>query len=92
MKLGEKEKKVLTILDTSIVNGFDEEISNILKISIKEIRDIIKFLMDEGFIEIIDLKVDDKKLYSHTIKVKRGMLDDDLHYIYGSRPKNTYEE
>ncbi|MBT4539482.1 hypothetical protein HOI26_04910 [Candidatus Woesearchaeota archaeon] len=82
------EKQILTISDNSKVEDFLEKSSEILKINKTKIKKVIKQLLKEGFISVI--KLENQRIYSHTSKVKKEMLDENLHHKYGSRPMHTY--
>jgi len=81
-------KQILTIIDNSNITNFLENSSKILDVNADKINPIINYLLKQELIEIIELG--NNKLYSHTSKVKKEMLDENLHYKYGSRPLNTY--
>ncbi|MBS3083340.1 hypothetical protein J4423_00900 [Candidatus Pacearchaeota archaeon] len=81
-------KKVLTLIDCSEVKTFPQITSEILCINLKDVRKIVNRLIKEKFVNVI--KLGNKSIYSHTSKVKVEMIDEDLHYKYGSRPLSTY--
>ena len=89
MKLNKKEKQLLSIIDNSSVDDFLERSSKILKINPREVEKIIKKLQKENLIKIVSI-VEKNMIYSHTKKVKKNMLDENLFYKYGSRPLHTY--
>ena len=82
------KRKILTIADDSGVEDFPERVAKILKVDKIKIKEIVNSLLEEKFISIIELE--NQKIFSHTSKVKRQMLDEDLHYKFGSRPLHTY--
>ena len=76
------------MIDDYKINNFPENASQILKINKIKIMKTIKQLLKDKLISIV--KIGNKKIYSHTSKVKRDMLDEGLHYKYGSKPLHTY--
>lgn len=83
------KKQVLTIINGSEVKNFLAIALKILKTDEGKIKEIVDQLVKEKYISIIELG-NKKKIYSHTSKVRKEMLDEDLHYKYGSRPLHTY--
>jgi len=86
MKLTQKEKQVLTLLDDAKVEGFEEFVQKFIDLSKAEIQKMVNKFKDLELIEIISLSNDKDLWYFHTGKVNKGMLDDDLRYKrdYGS--------
>jgi hypothetical protein len=82
------KKQILTLSDNSKIDNLPDKASKILKIDINKIKEIIEQLLKEGLISII--KLENQRAYSHTSKVKKKMLDETIHYKYGSRPMYTY--
>ena len=96
MKLNQKEKQVLTLLDDVKVEGFEEFVQKFINLSKSEIQKIVNKFKELQLIQIITLS-DEKDLwyFIDRRKVKQDMLDDDLRYRrdYGSdRPILTSSE
>jgi len=96
MKLTQKEKQVLTLLDDAKVEDFEEWVQKFIDLSKSEIQKIVNKFKDLELIEIISLSNEKDLWYFHDRrKVKPDMLDDDLRYKrdYGSdRPILTSSE
>ena len=87
MKLTQKEKQVLTLLDDAKVEGFEEWVQKFIDLPKDEIQKIVNKFKDLELIEIISLSDKKDLWYFHDRrKIKPDMLDDDLRYKidYGS--------
>lgn len=86
VKLTKNEKQVLTLLDDTKVDGFEEWAQKYINLPKDRMKKIVEKLKNLELIEIISL-ADEKDLwYFHTGKVNKEMIDDDLRYKrnYGS--------
>lgn len=77
-----KEKDILTLMDSSLVNGFIEFAQKFIEYDKKEIEKIISKLLKEKYVKIVITLNEDNKIewYFHTKKVKPNMINDDIRY------------
>ncbi len=88
--LSHGEKKILAVIDLMPVSDFPKKALEWTKLDEDKTKSIIESLLKKDLVEITDIM--HRKTYEHTKKVKREMLDEDLHYKHGSRPLHTYED
>ena len=87
MKLTQKEKQILTLLDDAKVEGFEERAQKFIDLPKDKIQKIVNKFKDLKLIEIISLSNKKDLWYFHDRrKIKPDILDDDLRYKldYGS--------
>jgi len=82
MALSKKEKDILTLMDSSFVNGFLEFAQKFVEYTKEDIGKISKKLIKKGYVKIITIPQGNSKIkwHFHTEKVKPEMLNDNIRY------------